>query len=162
MNRAMTAQEVLDRYWDGVTLPVPLISIANKMGISVFKRQDMAYSGEVSIGEDGLAKIVFNTDEPTVRQRFTVAHEIGHVALGHVKPGGKEFRDEAKDFFSSVRSPNEVAANKFAAELLMPADSVRFCFLKMGSLSVDEIAKVFNVSTAALRYRLINLGLIRG
>lgn len=157
----MTAKEVLDTHWDG-TLPVPLIGIANAMGIRVFQRPGLECSGKVFIDDNNSPRIVYNPDEPPVRQRFTIAHEIGHVALGHLKPGSVEFRDEVRDFFSTTRDRKEVSANKFAARLLMPADSVRTAFLKMGELSIQEMADMFSVSTAAMRYRLINLGLIRG
>ena len=161
MDRAMTAKEVLDSHWDG-TLPVPLIAIANAMGIRVFKNPSLGYSGKVYLDDQGVPRIVYDSSEPAVRQRYTIAHEIGHVALGHLSSGGVEFRDEAEKFFSTVREPKEVSANKFAARLLMPAERVRTAFLKMADLSIEDMAAMFNVSTAAMRYRLINLGLIRG
>lgn len=157
----MTAKEVLDTHWNG-QLPVPLISIANAMGVRVFKQQGLDCSGKVFLDDKGVARIIFNPDEAPVRQRFTIAHEMGHVSLGHLKPGHTEYRDEARDFFSTVRDPKEIEANKFAARLLMPAESVRTSFLKMGELSIQGMADLFDVSTVAMRYRLINLGLISG
>lgn len=157
----MNATEVLNTYWNG-DLPVPLISIANAMGLRVFKQQNLDCSGKIFLDENGNARIVFNSDEATVRQRFTIAHEIGHFSLGHLKPGHTAYRDDAAHFSSNVRDPEEIAANKFAARLLMPADSIKTAFLKMGKLSVEDMAEMFNVSTVAMRYRLINLGLIRG
>lgn len=160
MNRTMTAKEVLDAHWDG-KLPVKLIPIAEAMGIRVFKRQGMSESGIVDYDELG-PRIIFNPDEPNVRQRFTVAHEIGHVALGHVKQGGKMYRDDVRMFFSTEKSPEETEANQFAARLLMPADHVKTTFYKMPDLSIRDMADIFKVSEAAMRYRLMNLGLIRG
>lgn len=161
MGRAMTAREVLDTYWDG-SLPVPLVTIANAMGIRVFQDPLLNCSGEVSLDESGKPRIVFNPIDPEVRQRFTIAHEIGHVALGHLVPGKTEYRDEVRDFFASVRDSKEVEANKFAAQLLMPADITKKMFASIGGPSLEELAQLFNVSTAAMRFRLINLGLIRG
>ena len=158
---AMSARQVLDAYWNGA-LPVPVIHIANEMGISVFKQSKLDCSGKIELSDDGKASVFFNTDEPIVRQRFTIAHEIGHFALGHLKPGvDRLHRDSVDSFSSKSKDPIEISANKFAAQLLMPADSVRYAFLSE-KLSITEIAQMFNVSGLALRFRLINLGLIHG
>lgn len=157
----MNAKEVLDTYWNG-DLPVPLISIANAMGIRVFKQQNLDCSGKIFLDEVGKPRIIFNPNEAPVRQRFTIAHEIGHFSLGHLKPGHTAYRDEAGHFSSNVRDLKEIEANKFAARILMPANSVKTAFLKMGKLSIENMAEMFDVSTVAMRYRLINLGLISG
>lgn len=62
--------------------------------------------------EGNTTTIAYNKTKHPHRQRFTVAHEIGHLLLGHTKD------DIPIDFDSS--DPEEIEANKFAAELLMP------------------------------------------
>lgn len=157
----MNAQEVLDRYWDG-KLPVNPVVIAQAMGIEVFTQHAISESGRVTFELNQPPRIVFNADEALVRQRFTVAHEIGHLALGHLPPGGRMFRDDAQMFFTSVRDYREVEANQFAANLLMPAETVKTVFYDMPNIDLPAMAALFNVSSAAMRFRLINLGLIRG
>lgn len=73
------------------------------------------------------------------------------------------FRDDKS---SEGSDKEEVEANAFGAALLMPARLVRE-EIKKNDLDLDDeddlnaLAKRFNVSTAAMSYRLVNLGLRR-
>lgn len=152
------ASEFLLEYWDGV-LPVDPIKIARAAGVRVFARggpgdPEFSYSGLYTPSTGAGHTIQFNESEPVVRQRFTVAHELGHFALGH----GPSPRD-AGDFASSG-DPRERAANKFAAELLMPAQAVREIFLSGAYGSAEALAMKFGVSKVAMGFRLQNLGLL--
>ncbi len=157
----MTAAEVLEEHWDG-SLPVGLAHIAKSMGIGLYKRENSNVIGEASLDAEGNYRIIIDPSQSKPRRRFTVAHEIGHVALGHLRPGDVLFRDTVEHLFSSNRDSREVEANKFAAELLMPAELVSTAFEKIPDFSVRKGAEIFAVSEAAMGYRLINLGLIRG
>lgn len=154
------ADIVLEKYWDG-SLPIDPVVIANKAGISVRSDQLFDCSGFVHMDSDGLSTITYNTIDPVVRQRFTIAHEVGHVLLGHMKNGSKEFRDGPAQFSAGTRDYKESEANRFAAELLMPENLVRLWFSKMRKTNLGDAARMFNVSEAALYFRLVNLGLIQ-
>lgn len=101
-----------------------------------------------------------NNTHTETRQRFTVAHEIGHHIL-HAddvlhfditeKPDALHFRAD------KIQSPQETEANFFAAELLMPAELIKKC-VESGIVYVSELAKYFKVSEEAMSYRLVNLG----
>jgi Zn-dependent peptidase ImmA (M78 family) len=102
---------------------------------------------------------VHSEDFPT-RQRFTIAHEIGHYTLHaddllHFDKNVEQmfFRTE---FLSSIE---EREANIFAAEILMPELLVEKC-MQRNIDSVEEMAEYFKVSTLAMNYRLINLGIL--
>jgi Zn-dependent peptidase ImmA (M78 family) len=115
--------------------------------------------------------IGYNSSHASVRQRFTIAHEIGHYAL-HVKNGDSRlFLDRyvvyrRDDQSSQGNDREEIEANAFAAALLMPAKLVRDELRKL-NLDLDDeddlniLAKRFKVSPAAITFRLGNLGLIR-
>lgn len=116
--------------------------------------------------------IVVNEENAEVRQRFTVAHELGHLLLHryttpHADAGYKvRFRDQASSV-GSVRE--EVEANQFAAELLMPEDLILSHLVKIGfdfaspetenatMRKLIRIAKKFEVSMQALSFRIANL-----
>jgi|TARA_R110002050_G_scaffold297886_1_gene460006 Zn-dependent peptidase ImmA (M78 family) len=88
------------------------------------------------------------------RQRFTIAHEIGH----HVQHGA--FKDEFIDtnFFRNGDSNKmEAEANSFAAELLMPKDKFDR-FISDVSSKTEDIASHFQVSSMAVRIRAKELG----
>ena len=156
-----TATQVLDAHWDG-TLPVNPVKIAAAIGVLVRNNDSMPESGIIELTDSGPV-ITYNGSEIAERKRFTIAHEIGHFVLGHLKPGSpkfREYRDLSSNFSSRSANPQEREANTFAAQLLMPAKTVKFVVAEKKITDVDELAKVFGVSQVAMKYRLSNIGLI--
>ena len=75
--------------------------------------------------------------------RFTVAHELGHILLGHILVTGTKYRTFAK------RDEEEQAADMFAARLLAPA-----CVLhELQATTAEQIAKICNISMQAAKHR---------
>ena len=148
------AQEVLKRYWN-LELPVDVEAIARALGVKVEKLPPPGFSGFYQF-KDGKPVIQVNSSEAELRQRFTIAHELGHYVLGH--PGS--YRDGPDTFSLDNHDPFEVAANRFAAELLMPESMIRFLVFKEGITNVTKLAFKAKVSEAAMQYRLKNLSLV--
>jgi Zn-dependent peptidase ImmA (M78 family)/DNA-binding XRE family transcriptional regulator len=104
--------------------------------------------------------VLINSDQPSDRQRYSAAHELGHYLLRHadqedriVSPLGRRFE------------PKEVEADRFAAELLMPAaliESEAKHVRKYDRLAeqVYILADKFLVSFEAMIYRLATVGLV--
>lgn len=98
-----------------------------------------------------------------MRRRFTIAHELGHHVLGHLREaiasgGNAELpRDGNVTYSLAFYDQKEVDANKFAAELLMPESAVAY-FVDKTTKNLSELARTFNVSDTAMSYRLSNLG----
>ncbi len=89
--------------------------------------------------------MAYNESDPSVRKRFSVAHEIGHLLLGH--PGqNSSFDLESKDLF-------EVEANLFAAELLIPYDWIKKD-LSGFNTNIKDLSLRYWVSEAAMGWRL--------
>ncbi len=98
-----------------------------------------------------------NGTQAAVRQRFTLAHELGHVRCGHDHDVPVETYETISGKSTDAR---EVQANAFAAELLAPADGVRAAIGAEPSLEdVVLIASRFGISAIAALYRLNTLGL---
>jgi Zn-dependent peptidase ImmA (M78 family) len=105
-----------------------------------------------------------NSRHPATRQRFTIAHELGHLLLHgdelHIDEGFPfAFRDEVS---SLAVDPGEIEANHFAAELLMPASwlirEIRGQSLDIESEKVIvSLAKTYGVSVQSMTHRLTNL-----
>lgn len=77
-------------------------------------------------GGDGI--VFVNESDPVGRQRFTAAHEFGHFVLHQGEMGGAAtFADtrETVELTDDESDRHEREANRFAAELLMPADACR-------------------------------------
>ncbi len=149
-----SAKTILKEYWDG-RLPVDPARIATGLGVrvekssgSIINNSKHALSGEF-LEENGVPVIRFNGSEARVRQRFTIAHELGHFVLNH----GPRHRDEAQNFSINNYDLYEVAANNFAAELLMPAEAVSY-LIGQGVTTLKGLADKFNVSTVAMNIRL--------
>jgi Zn-dependent peptidase ImmA (M78 family) len=164
------AQALLDRH--GVSEPpTPVTDLAAAEGIVIVREpfQDDGVSG-VLLRESDRTMIIVNAANAPVRQRFTIAHEIGHFALhrGSIYVDGRA-RVNFRDGLSTMATnQEEIAANAFAAALLMPAGWVRSAFenvvRNMSINTEEELAEVlaarFGVSRQAMHFRLINLGLI--
>jgi Zn-dependent peptidase ImmA (M78 family) len=164
------AQELLTRHGI-VEPPTPVEDLAAGYGIMVIREpfEDDGVSG-VLIREPHRNMIIVNAANAAVRQRFTIAHEIGHFRLhdGAMYLDGRA-RVNFRDGLSSMATDHEeIEANAFAAALLMPAPWVRSAFedavRAAGINSEDELAELlgarFNVSRQAMLIRLTNLGLI--
>jgi len=154
------AADVLHMYWDG-GLPVRVDEIARRMGAQVERRYgpDFPYSGYFQDARSsplGIPLIEFNGADSFTRQRFTIAHELGHFVLGH----GTSPRDYPTSFNAGTSDWRERQANQFAAEILMPADTVRNVVMRGYASTVEELASMFGVSTLAMGYRLDNIGML--
>lgn len=141
-------------------LPFDVLKIANTAGADVyltsFTEQDgIDVAGSIII-QEGKPIIYVEKSHPQVRRRFTVAHEVGHLVLGHLSDGSGELIDDAERLRSGVWNIEERNANAYAAELLMPLDLLRQA-LRAGIRSVKDLSILFGVSEEAMRIRLVTL-----
>ncbi len=98
------------------SLPVPTEKIAEQLGYKITLFVPDEALKEVSGIVDHERKVIsLNSQETARRQRFTLAHEIGHIVLHK----GQSFVDYRKTI-NDPTDEKEVEANLFAAELLMP------------------------------------------
>jgi Zn-dependent peptidase ImmA (M78 family) len=122
--------------------------------------------------KDKVVAIAINARQSPKRKRFTIAHELAHYLLGHKDEDhiDWEFTVIRRDGKSSEATDvQEIEANAFAANLLMPKmfvfrDVERFKNYS-GEVEINEAARQFlamkyEVSELALNFRLTNLGLI--
>lgn len=141
--------------------PINVERLANQCGALVLKAPfPDALSGLVFPVGDG-AVIGINADHHENRQRFTLAHELGHFLLSHHEAGGtaqSSFHVDLEDTTPPGYDwRQERAANDFAADLLMPRRLVQRAFDQDPQPS--RLAKAFKVSEIAMGYRLVDLGL---
>lgn len=151
-----TAQEILDIYWDGKT-PVDVESMADKMGVAIEINSSTDFVGSIELKNSAIV-ISINSAEKTGR-RFAIAHEIGHISLGHLKDGFLPHHDARSSFATGVLSMNEREANLFAAEFLMPELVVRYAIAERGYTRLESLAQLFGVSQVAMCWRLKQLGI---
>lgn len=149
--------------------PVPVHKLAELAGAEIRTGKMPPELSGFLLRQGGRPVIGVNTGQVTQRQRFTIAHEIGHMLLhpeeSYVDRGfSVYFRDERS---ATAEDLAEMQANQFAADLLMPREMLE-SILKGRDFDLedqdelDRVAKRFDVSTQALTFRLINLGLAAG
>lgn len=152
------------------SLPVNVEKVAKELGAQVrFSPFDDELSGMIHI-KNGVPIIGVNSLHHPNRQRFTIAHELGHFELHkeiitssiHVD---KEFPRLMRDATSAKGEERiEIQANQFAAELLMPKalierELVGKQFDIEDDAPLEEIAKKFRVSKQALQLRIQSIKL---
>jgi len=165
-NAAEAARQLLQQYKISVP-PVDVERLAKRLGLRVVEEK---LEGEISgmLYRDGeRAVILINQDDAPVRKRFSMAHELGHY---HLHESSSVFVDRRVRFRDSTSSQGifkeEIEANSFAAELLMPEsfvlqETVRLRgrrFPLSDEELIEELAKRFQVSRQAMEVRLANLG----
>lgn len=98
---------------------------------------------------------------PYVRQRFSIAHELGHLIYSQAEQLFVDFSDMEMAAYNmdSVQRTIETRSNQFAADLLMPREWLRKDF-SHPDLDISLLAKRYEVSEQALWFRLLNLKLI--
>jgi Zn-dependent peptidase ImmA (M78 family) len=145
-------------------IPINLEKVVNDLGVTIIEHE---FSDDISglfLREDKALYIGVNQGHHDHRKRFTIAHEIGHYILHadnvlHYDTNSLDSSSVVLFRSEGPRDLNEIEANAFAAEFLMPEPLIKRC-IELSILSTDRLADVFQVSEAAMRYRLINLGYI--
>lgn len=138
-------------------IPLNVEGVAEKFGIHVeYISMEEDISGILEKDEDGNKWIMrVNKNHHPNRQRYTIAHELGHFCLHkHLT----HFFEDHIFFRGTESSKEEWQANDFASSILMPEQLLRDK-VRSGIRNVEDLAKKFEVSTLALRIRAKNLGM---
>lgn len=148
-------QAIIDNAAD--TIPVNVEKVAKALGLRVFstnlpdKVSGMLLRDKSYESPSGFV-IFVEKNEPAVRQRFTAAHELGHFVL-HKDSVGDKVTDNYLLRSDGMSNRQEVEANQFAADLLMPMDQVTKA-MGDGITTPKELARRFDVSEVAMSIRL--------
>ncbi|MAI88878.1 MAG: hypothetical protein CBB65_00165 [Hyphomonadaceae bacterium TMED5] len=139
--------------------PVKVGGLAKAFGLRVLlKPLPAKISGEIRPSTESEAgfDIGVNRFEKNTRQRFTIAHEIGHFLLhSHLIGGGIT---DTVLYRSRLSNRMEAEANRMAADILMPAKLIRKISsdlkIPLTEEFVDEFAEALQVSVQAMKIRL--------
>lgn len=143
------------------SVPVNLGALARQLGVELDQEaMEEDVSGYIHHTE-GRWRIAVNSNHARTRQRFTIAHELGHYVLHRNRLGRgtndtRAYRVDATRAFynSAIERKHERQANQFAAALLMPEDMVVSVHNIYRNNDPEMMAKFFGVSPAAMRIRL--------
>lgn len=144
-------------------VPFPIERVAANLGVTIIHHELEPNVSGFLIVKHRKPIIVVNKTHSEVRQRFTIAHELGHYQLHFDNTDELFHRDENS---SQGNNRLEVQANNFAAALLIPEDALK---KELGSQIIDtfddtvsekiiKLANKFGVSQQAMSIRLQELG----
>ena len=145
------------------SLPVDVVHISKKERINLFTyKQGAVLIKDLGLEENtvdndafSINSIIFYDDtKPRERQRFSIAHELGHIFL-HSETSGKATvynREPSPD-----DNPIEMEANIFASRILAPLCVLQFLNLN----SINEVAEFCDISFSAAKLRFARLCEIR-
>jgi Zn-dependent peptidase ImmA (M78 family) len=151
--------------------PVSVKDIVKKEGLKLISYDLGEEVSGILVIENGAGTIGYSSENSRVRQRFTIAHELGHFIL-HNTTNSEVFVD--RDFIVKYRTDKkytqaeirqEQEANAFAAALLMPKEMLQAELAKKDYQDLSEtefiaaMAKIFDVSIPAMTFRLSNVNL---
>lgn len=132
-----------------VSLPTPLKSIVRLADARVVDNATVNVLRDNQLGclavIEGGRYIVLDKTVSVQRQRYTLAHELGHILLGHTLSDVTLSRDAVVIY----TDPQEYQAERFAIDLLAPA-----CVLWGLNLHTpEEIAEVCKISLQSATIR---------
>lgn len=140
--------------------PVNLNRITFACGVEVQTWDvDDSISGLVVVIE-GHTTIVVNKYQSATQKRFAIAHELGHLWLGHYPR--LEIAVNFNGISKSAMDPAmEYQADQFARGLLMPEEWLRYHWHQNAG-DLEGIAKLYDVGLQSLWVRLQELGIVKG
>ncbi len=145
-------------YEPGTDLTSAVQSLGGVLVIQDILTSNLRSSGSIRVEEDNSFRIYLASHTGPLRDRFTIAHEIGHYVLHYLWPNrsGRVVRRLEAQRYGTGRV--EWEANWFAAGFLMPADDFRRKFAEFDG-NIAMIAAHYGVSAKAAEIRVEYLGL---
>lgn len=149
----------------------PIVKIADEFGFKTYEHPlANNLSGDIYINGDTFKKyghdrvILVNETEPLYHQRFVIAHELAHYLFDYI--GNAKYTDiQFSDTYFKDRheTPQEIRANYFAAEILMPKD----LFIKQYNIArnastnrlfvVTYLSRFFETSINSIEKRIVEV-----
>jgi Zn-dependent peptidase ImmA (M78 family) len=152
-----------------LTAPIDVGRIAHRLGVIVIE-EDLQNEVSGMLSREGPRPVILvNESDSSARKRFSIAHELGHFRL-HKDQVFVDRPVRFRDGRSSLgQDREEIEANHFASELLMPSPLIWESIAKIEDESspleedelVTQLSKQFDVSKQAMEYRLADLGVLR-
>lgn len=145
---------------------IDVIKLSKSYGIDVYAKSEPDFNASIQYEAAPLERfyIEVNPEHNKTRMRFSVAHELAHFILHKEEIMANKIVD--RDSIHSLTKEEEVAANRLAAEILMPDELING-YISNNSLDGDKVlaegairkvADYFSVSLMVAILRLKGLG----
>ena len=142
------------------TLPIDVFLLAGKMSIKICKYSEFVVDERIKIisaSQDGMScyvadsmsyLILYNDEMDSNRIRFTIAHEIGHIVLGH-ESSCEETESEADYFARNLLVPMGILIHRHISDYIE--------IVNMFEVSYTVAGNVIRTLTVRLEYGYENL-----
>ncbi len=169
--KAETLRLVVERLLNDcgvINPPVPVTLIAQNLGAEIrYSPFDGNLAGMLVRREGSPSVIGVNSSHHINRQRFTIAHECGHLCLHkgkdvYIDRGFPVVVNRRDELSTQAIDPDEIEANRFAAELLIPYNMIlndTDGFDIEEDEDLNKLGDRYQVSIQALTYRINNLAI---
>ncbi|EKO3466648.1 ImmA/IrrE family metallo-endopeptidase [Vibrio fluvialis] len=150
-NSVKTPRDIIDIAKENsvATTPLDLPSLCHVLGIGI-KYIPLENNISGKLHHDGSRWVInVNSLHHPRRQRFTIAHELGHYFLHR---GSQDKYEDTTFHRGKDYSQKELEADNFAGALLMPKDEFTR-FIRNNSNKIDDIAEYFGTSSLAIKKR---------
>jgi len=163
-----SAEQVISDVYNNLVFEVDPFYVASCLGVTIIKNPEI---------DDGEAGKCYISDEITIefkpqlshnRERFTVAHELGHIIKHMPYANNVHFEDSEKllyarsDYIDSTNK-QEREADRLAGELLIPKKTINYLIDSLDpleSLSTKMLQDLFKVSEGAIYHALKHYSLL--
>lgn len=152
------AEGILKTHWDQ-SVPVNVARIARAMSVVVAPGETGDACAILEITPQRTRRVTIASRDSFMRQRYGVAHAIGHVALHHLRPGMRHAIHVSESYHVDYEQRIEREANDFALRLLVPSEVLKFSVLQQHIHSAQELAHLFEVAPILIKQRLADLDL---
>lgn len=136
----LTPNELLSRF-EIKEAPIPVESLVERLGVSLYKTQGMGCKGALRITKEA-ACIWVDDSKPQAQQRFAIAKEFGHLVL----PTLGEYQDVNSTDLKNVE------ANIYATELLIPGWMLRAYM--QSTIDIAKLSRCFGVPEPVMARRI--------
>ncbi len=155
-NAFKLSQEIHSKYVN--SYPVDIFDvISNFHNINIVKTSECTNFSKIEEGMsfrcDDKYIIVYNDNKPPNRIKFTIAHELGHILLGHLEYNYKDLNERT---LNNVKAKFEYEADTFASNLLAPPQMIDYAEATFNDFeySTVYIANLFCISEQCAKVRL--------
>src|SRR3990172_6760784 len=151
------ARKALKDY-DLSEVPTDLLKIFTQLGLKYIEMNDAEDIDGAIIEIGGKPAIaVLNKAKPLPRQRFTLAHELGHIFLAHTRRDiydPEESRENVRQLTDKLKPPKEKEADVFASELLIPYEQLKKYTADINN--IEKLCGIFQTSKQAMTLAVMN------
>lgn len=159
---SLLAEGLLKLHWDG-HIPVNLARMAKAMQLVVaFDNLAPEVCAHVSISPQRKQRVLLDSGASLLRQRYGVAHALGHIALHHLRPGMEHSIHVSESYHVDLSQRSDNEANDFALRLLMPEARLRHQLHRLNEeriYTLPDLAQRFEVAPIMLKQRMADLDL---